>query len=118
MFSISQAIYRNQHGPNERRPVMRASVLDAKRLVLQADTAAELTAGNPSSGCDGASLREALALLIDKGYSAAPVIDEAGRAVGVLSRSDLLVHDRESAEHLREAPEYYNRKDLQMGGEA
>ena len=63
------------------------------RLALQADTAADLMTANPVSVSQNASLREALALLIDKGYSAAPVIDKAGRPVGVLSRSDLLVHE-------------------------
>jgi CBS domain-containing protein len=40
------------------------------------------------------------------------VIDEAGRPVGVLSRSDILVHDRETVEYLRPEPEYYHRGDL------
>jgi len=97
---------------------MRASILDAKRLVLQAETAADLMVENPVSVGEWASMREALAMLIDKGYSAAPVIDDAGRPVGVLSRSDLLVHDRESAEHLRETPEYYDRKELKAGEES
>jgi CBS domain-containing protein len=34
-------------------------------------------------------------LLIDKGFSGAPVIDEAGRPVGVVSRADIITHDRE-----------------------
>jgi len=71
------------------------------RLALQAESAAELMTANPVSVRENATLREALVLLIDKGFSAAPVIDNAGRPVGVLSRSDLLVHDRETAEHLR-----------------
>jgi CBS domain-containing protein len=44
-----------------------------------------------------ATIPEAVALLTDRGYSAAPVIDEAGRPVGVLSRTDLLIHERETA---------------------
>lgn len=97
---------------------MRAPVLDTKRLTLQADTAEQLMTENPVSVGAGASLREALAMLTDKGYGAAPVIDEAGRPVGVLSRSDLLVHDRETYAHLREAPEYYHRHELKAGDEA
>jgi CBS domain-containing protein len=89
------------------------------RLALQAETAAELMTANPVSVCEDATLKEALALLIDKGFSAAPVIDEAGRPVGVLSGSDLLVHDRESAQYLREAPEFYHKEELKTGeGEA
>jgi len=98
-----------------RAPVM----LETGRLELQADTAAELMTGNPVSVNDTATVREAMAMLIDKGFSAAPVIDAAGRPVGVLSCTDLLVHDRETADHLREAPEYYDRRELQApGGEA
>jgi CBS domain-containing protein len=50
---------------------------------------------NPVSLEADATLGEALDLLVARGFSAAPVIDEAGRPVGVLSRSDLLVHERE-----------------------
>src|SRR5437016_4635479 len=82
------------------------------RLALQADSAAELMTPNPVSVAEDATLREALTLFIDKGFSAAPVIDEAGRPVGVISRSDLLVHDRETAEYLRKAPEYYHQEEL------
>jgi CBS domain-containing protein len=87
--------------------------------MLSAETAADLMTANPVSVRESATLREALALLIDKGFSAAPVIDGAGRPVGVLSRSDLLIHDRESAEYLREKPEFYNREELKTpDGEA
>jgi CBS domain-containing protein len=50
---------------------------------------------NPISLRDDATVPEAVALLTDRGHSAAPVIDEAGRPVGVLTRTDLLVHERE-----------------------
>jgi CBS-domain-containing membrane protein len=88
-------------------------------LVLRADTAADLMTPNPVSVREDANVREALNLLIDKGFSAAPVIDRAGRPVGVLSNTDLLVHDRANVERLREAPEYFARADLKApGGEA
>src|SRR5438874_2328710 len=69
------------------------------RMVLAADTAEELMTPNPVSISAGASVQEALALLTDRGFSAAPVIDEAGHPVGVLSRTDILVHQRERARH-------------------
>jgi CBS domain-containing protein len=53
---------------------------------------------DPVSVRDTASLREAVAFLVDKGISGAPVIDEAGRPVGVLSQTDILIHDRENVE--------------------
>jgi len=88
------------------------TTLEIARLVLHAESAAELMTANPVSVGEDATLREALTLLIDKGFSAAPVIDEAGRPVGVLSRSDLLIHDRESAQYLRAAPEFYHKEEL------
>jgi CBS domain-containing protein len=89
------------------------------RPTLYAETATELMTPNPVSVRDVATVREAISLLIDKGISAAPVIDEAGRPVGVLSRADILVHDRETIRHLAMAPEYYHRSDLVLdSGEA
>lgn len=67
----------------------------ALRLLLQARTAADLMTANPVSIRDTATVAEAIALLTDKGFSGAPVIDEAGRPIGVLSRADILAHDRE-----------------------
>jgi CBS domain-containing protein len=93
---------------------MKASTMieELPTLALRAETAADLMTANPVSVRESATLREALGLLIDKGYSAAPVVDNAGRPVGVLSRSDLLVHDRETTEHLRVEPEFYHKSEL------
>jgi CBS domain-containing protein len=85
------------------------------RLHLDADTAAELMMPNPVSIRDTATLKEAVALLTDKGYSAAPVINTGGRPVGVLSRSDILVHERERVEHLAPPPEFYDQQELTRG---
>jgi CBS domain-containing protein len=41
------------------------------------------------------TVEEALAFLTDRGFGAAPVIDDAGRPIGVLSHTDIMVHDRE-----------------------
>jgi CBS domain-containing protein len=67
------------------------------RLGLAADTAAELMSPNPVSIRAQATVIEALDLLADRGFGAAPVIDDAGRPVGVLSRTDVLVHERDRA---------------------
>ncbi len=64
-------------------------------LVLRAETAAELMTVDPVSMEADALVSEAVVLLTERGFSAAPVIDDAGRPVGVVSRTDLLVHDRE-----------------------
>ena len=65
------------------------------RLTLAADRAGDLMAPNPVSIEAGAPVTEAIALLTDRGLSAAPVIDEAGHPRGVISRDDILVHERE-----------------------
>jgi CBS domain-containing protein len=67
------------------------------QLTLPHATAAQIMTPNPVSLEQDATIPEAVALLTDRGFSAAPVIDEAGRPVGVLSRTDLLVHERETA---------------------
>jgi CBS-domain-containing membrane protein len=79
--------------------------LETSRMTLNADTAAELMTRNPVSINQKATLKEALALFINKGFTVAPVIDNRGRAVGVLSGSDILVHDREKVEYLVPAEE-------------
>jgi len=82
------------------------------RLVLCAETAADLMTPNPVSLNADATFKTAAAFLTDQGVSAAPVIDEAGRPVGVLSLSDLVVHDREDFLRVSARPEFYQRADL------
>jgi CBS domain-containing protein len=65
-------------------------------LTLNVRTAAELMVPNPVSIRDNATVQEAITLLTDKGFSAAPVIDAAGRPIGVVSRADIVTHERES----------------------
>jgi CBS domain-containing protein len=67
------------------------------RLCLSAETAADLMAPNPVSIRADATAPEASTFLSGKGFSAAPVIDEAGRPVGVLSLADLVVHGQAAA---------------------
>ncbi|HWG46596.1 MAG TPA: CBS domain-containing protein [Gemmataceae bacterium] len=61
--------------------------------------AKDLMKTNPVSIRRDAGIREALELLTDRGFGAAPVIDEAGRPIGVISRTDILIHERESVRH-------------------
>ena len=67
----------------------------ASRLALDAAFASDLMTPNPVSLNADALVADAIAAMTQRGFSAAPVIDEAGRPVGVLSRSDILVHERE-----------------------
>lgn len=66
------------------------------RLVLHADTAADLMTANPISLPHATPVREALAVMIDRDVSAAPVINAAGRPVGVVTMTDILIHEREA----------------------
>jgi CBS domain-containing protein len=68
---------------------------NSARLKLDAVIAADIMAESPISVSEGATVQEAITLLVEHGFGAAPVIDDAGRAVGVISRSDLIVHDLE-----------------------
>lgn len=68
-------------------------------LMLAASTADQLMSANPLSIRGDATVREAVAMLTDHAFNVAPVIDEAGRPVGVLSVTDILVHDREQTRH-------------------
>jgi CBS domain-containing protein len=61
---------------------------------LKARTAADLMTGRPVSVAEDAPIGEAIATLVDRGFSGAPVVNAAGRAVGVISLSDIVVHDR------------------------
>lgn len=69
-------------------------------LTLCAETAVDLMKPNPVSIRDNATIAEAISLLTDKGFSAAPVIDEAGYPVGVLSQSDIIIHQGEQIKQL------------------
>jgi predicted transcriptional regulator len=64
-------------------------------MVLAADTAAELMTPNPLSIRQDATVKEAAGLLVSKGISGAPVINDAGVPVGIVSNSDILIHHRE-----------------------
>jgi CBS domain-containing protein len=70
-------------------------------MTLVADTASQLMTTNPVSINATASIQEAVALMTDRGFSAAAAIDEAGRPVGVITRTDLLIHQREQVRHAR-----------------
>jgi CBS domain-containing protein len=88
------------------------SVEAIPRVVLDAATAADLMSSNPVSLAASATVKEAAAFFADNDFSAAPVIDEAGRPVGVLSQSDIVRYDREKVEYVSADPEYYALTDL------
>jgi CBS domain-containing protein len=72
----------------------------AARPALLADTAADLMTAPAVSLPDTAIIPQAVALLIEKGFHAAPVIDAAGRPVGVLSTTDILLYAGQKSDRL------------------
>src|SRR3954453_8006906 len=65
---------------------------DARPMAFGARKAADLMTPNPMSIRQSATVSEAATFLAGRGISAAPVIDEAGRPVGVVSSTDILIH--------------------------
>jgi len=84
-----------------------------RKLTLTARTAAELMTTGVVSIDQAAPLRQAVATLVDRGFSAAPVTDAAGRPVGVVSMTDVVVHDRNAAAFAKPVPDFYLRSDLE-----
>lgn len=96
---------------------MNATNAKARRMTLEAKTAAEMMTANPLSLRETASVAEGVRFLTNKGFSAAPVIDERGRPIGVFSRADILVFDRETYGADRPAS-YYCDPDIELAEEA
>jgi CBS domain-containing protein len=67
------------------------------REVLLAKTAEDLMTVNPVSIRESATICEAISFLTGAGLSAAPVINDAGQPVGVVSKTDLLRHSIDAA---------------------
>lgn len=89
-----------------------ATTMTRARLVLRADSAEDLMSPNPVSIRAGASLREAITLMTDRGIRAVPVIDDAGHPVGVISQTDIVVYDRERPARLEPVADFYHWADL------
>lgn len=66
-------------------------------MILQAKTARELMTPGPYSVDETETVDQAAAFFTDRGFGSAVVIDLAGHAVGVITKSDLFVHLRERA---------------------
>jgi CBS domain-containing protein len=84
-----------------------------RKLALHARTAADLMTEDVVSIDQSAPLHRAVATLVDRKFSAAPVTDAAGRPVGVLSMTDVVIHDRNAVAFARPMPDYYVTSDLQ-----
>ena len=88
------------------------STNQGRRLVLCAATAADMMSKSPMSLHQEASIHEAATFLITHQISAAPVIDDAGRPVGVLSHTDIVRYACDPAAARPATAEYYRVADL------
>jgi len=79
----------------------------AAPMLLHAQTASDLMMPNPVSIRSSAAVAEVISLFTEKGITAAPVIDEAGRPIGVVSQSDLLIHQSQHARKKAGEPGYF-----------
>jgi CBS domain-containing protein len=59
-------------------------------LTLNEQTAAELMTPNPVSISEHAAILDAASVLSNRDFSALAVVDDAGRPVGVVSRTDIV----------------------------
>lgn len=64
-------------------------------LILRADTAGELMNPGPVSLSPSATVEEATTFLTERAFGAAVVIDDAGHPIGVVTKTDVLVHARQ-----------------------
>jgi CBS-domain-containing membrane protein len=69
---------------------------------LLAETAADIMAAGPVSIEATATVAEAAQFLTARGFGAAVVIDAAGHPIGVVTKTDLLIHAREKSMGLEE----------------
>lgn len=65
-------------------------------MILAAEDARDLMTPGPFSISDNATVEQAMTFLTERGFGAAVVIDVAGHALGVVTKTDLLVHQREA----------------------
>ncbi len=80
------------------------------RLCLDAETAADLMVSNPIPLASDATVKEAVVFLAENNLHAAPVIDQVGRLVGILSQSDIV----DKAGYLATRPDYYDAAKLDV----
>jgi CBS domain-containing protein len=71
-------------------------------ITLLAETAAEIMTPGPVSLEATATVAEAAQFLTARGFGAAVVIDAAGHPIGVVTKTDLLIHAREKSKGLEE----------------
>jgi CBS domain-containing protein len=84
-----------------------------KRLLLNLETASDLMTPTPITVRAGASVKDAIATMVECGISAVPVVDQKGKAVGVLSQTDIVAHEHKKPANA--VPEYYVTTDAVTG---
>ncbi len=82
-----------------------------KSLSLRARLASDIMNPDPKSIRAEATLTEILNFFTTRNLAAAPVVNQAGRPIGVVSRSDMLIHQAQSEAKPRH--EYFDDPELE-----
>ena len=85
-----------------------------RRLSSKASNVSPSLTPQPITVRANATVKQAIGVMVDNGVSALPVVDDDGRPVGVLSQTDIVIHDRNKQAHA--VPEYYTTTNLLSGG--
>ena len=80
-------------------------------LALRAETAADLMTATVLTIRHDAKICDAAAFMVSHEISAAPVVDDTGRAVGVISHTDVVRHNSEASLKDPHDAEYYRAFD-------
>jgi len=91
------------------------TIPDIAPLRLHAVMADDVMTPNPVSIREELTVHEAVVFLTERRISAAPVINDAGRPVGVVSEADILRHNREHCDHLYWVPQKDVDRELTLG---
>lgn len=76
--------------PSDFREIFRIAYTHAMRRIMQSRTARDIMTSPVASVQAGMNMADAVHFLADKHYSGVPVVDEAGKIVGVFSEKDFL----------------------------
>ncbi|MCZ2342899.1 MAG: CBS domain-containing protein [Bacteroidales bacterium] len=68
-------------------------------MTLQAQSARDVMTPGPYSLAASETPEKAAEFLISRGFGSAVVIDDAGHPIGVVTKSDLLIHQQATTEH-------------------
>ena len=117
LYELSQGVAtRLNKGDNQMLQTASKRSARKKPLALRCATAREMMTANPISITAVSTLKRAAGFLIDHRFSAAPVIDDAGRAVGVISVTDIVRFAKKQLPPQPRRSEFFDNTWLELPG--